>query len=379
MMKKIILVIILSSSLFLYACANKDSVKYLNEPVIEQLNEDGIIWTKIEHAVEYEVEVNGTIYIALTEQFKVQELGEYEVKVRAIPDQKSTFKKSMWSNSIHISYTTVIYKGVVILESTNVELTVGETLVLNAYTIPNSAGSLIYESSDDVIVTVVDGQIKANNLGSATVTVKKDKYQDAIILITVYPNLVNQDGNNLQLEVGDLINLSLFINPALKNDDIIHFSSSNDSVVFVGPTGAINALSVGHSTITVETSTGGLLIIEVEVKPVLPPVVTFVVYVPEILEEGQHIYLVGSFNEWLIKDEVYRLKQDVNDPLKYSITLYNLVAKRDMQYKYILGSAVNYAWEVHQNSPIANRNYFVVGGPSQTNDTVVLWQELVLG
>ena len=107
--------------------------------------------------------------------------------------------------------------------------------------------------------------------------------------------------------------------------------------------------------------------------------VTFVVYVPEILEEGQHIYLVGSFNEWLIKDEVYRLKQDVNDPLKYSITLYNLVAKRDMQYKYILGSAVNYAWEVHQNSPIANRNYFVVGGPSQTNDTVVLWQELVLG
>src|SRR5690606_35996317 len=130
--------------------------------------------------------------------------GTYQISVRAIAEQATSYRNSLWSDAFTLTFTTFNYVGVVTLETTYMELAVGQTFDLNAQTLPETNQTLNYQSSNQQIVSVSNGLITANALGTSTISVSTRRYHTAYIEVTVYPNIQNESGNQINIEIGDL-------------------------------------------------------------------------------------------------------------------------------------------------------------------------------
>lgn len=380
-MKKIIIItLIMISMLTISGCKKEEvSVKYLDTPIVELETENSITWQSIAQATEYELNINDILYVTENSSFQLNDFGTYSIKIRSISSDPLAIKNSPWSEVFSLSFDPPESLGVIVLNTTYIELSIGDTFDLEADTYPASTKDFSYEIEDTSIVTEENGSLAAEGIGKTVVKISKELYKDAYIQVVVFPNIQNEKGNQITVEEGDLYNLDLIMTPVLSSEDIVTYESSDESIAFVGPTGVIKALEPGMVTIMINSSNGGSLTIDLVVKKLEPPVVTLEVILPEEAMEGYEVYISGSFNGWMIKDESYKLTQDENNVLRYTITLYSFEAKKEIQYKYILGSSENYAWENYMDIPMANRTLFVNGGENLVDDTIASWQELLVG
>ena len=139
-----------------------------------------------------------------------------------------------------------------------------QTYNLTASINPSNATlrDIVFESSDENVVTVNNGKIKAINVGEALITVRttdgkvkttsKIKVIDNVISVTN----VNFKENNISLKLGSRVQLSPTITPLNATNKTLSWSSNNSNIV-VDKTGMVTAKAVGKSIVTA-TSVNGL-------------------------------------------------------------------------------------------------------------------------
>ena len=149
----------------------------------------------------------------------------------------------------------------VTLDQKSLEMTVGDEQTLTATVEPGDATnqSVRWSSSDDKVVTVENGKVRAVGVGNATITVTtEDGDHTATCEVTVNPVPVTEvtlDKTNVTLYVGDSQTLIATVSPENATNQSVRWSSSDDKVVTVD-NGKVRAVGVGTATITVMTEDG---------------------------------------------------------------------------------------------------------------------------
>ncbi len=142
------------------------------------------------------------------------------------------------------------FKADLIVNTTSVELFVGETFKVE-YEVKNMDGfTLDYSSSDSSVASIDKGVITGNGVGEATITIKlngTDISKDIKVKVNGVTKLTLSD-KSLSLFLGDTYKLQLEKEYA----DSITWESSNSSVATVAD-GLVSAVGVGKAVITVKS------------------------------------------------------------------------------------------------------------------------------
>ena len=149
------------------------------------------------------------------------------------------------------SCSAVVLYAIISLSDSNVSMNVGDNTQLSANVTPVNT-SVSWESSNDAVVTVSNGHIKAVAVGSAkitaTMTVNGRQYKDTCNVTVTAPS-IQISSSNLSMEVGETQTLSATVTPI---DTSIYWSSSNESVATVNDNGIVTAIGPGSTTITAQ-------------------------------------------------------------------------------------------------------------------------------
>ena len=130
--------------------------------------------------------------------------------------------------------------------------------------------SVTWSSSNTNIVSVDNGKIHANNIGTATITVTSSNGKKATCTVSVIGRPVDVESivlqqSNITLSTGNTITLGYTISPDNASNKNVTWSSSNTGVATVS-NGVVKAKKVGTTIITVTTSNGKKATCTVEVK-----------------------------------------------------------------------------------------------------------------
>ncbi|MBQ9469206.1 MAG: InlB B-repeat-containing protein [Clostridia bacterium] len=153
------------------------------------------------------------------------------------------------------------------LESSSVQLTLGESMKLNAVYIPeyeDDDRTLIYESSNELIASVdAAGNITANFLGECVITVKTvDGSFSAECRLEVVNEKFNDDpgivlsAGELTLNTGWIKTVTAVYTPRIVGADATVEWESDDPAVATVEDGTITALTPGTCTVTVRSADG---------------------------------------------------------------------------------------------------------------------------
>lgn len=126
---------------------------------------------------------------------------------------------------------------------------IGEKETLTATVFPE--GTVIWESSDELIATVVDGAVTGKSEGTATITAKAGE-QSATCTVTVSKIPVSSitiNGAKPTLVEGDTLILTATITPSDASYKTVTWTSSNGTVATVDQNGKVTAKSVGTAKI----------------------------------------------------------------------------------------------------------------------------------
>lgn len=137
---------------------------------------------------------------------------------------------------------------------------INETLTLSAKVLPELAAQAVLWNSSDPIVATVDatGTVQGISAGKTTITATS-KANPAItkgleIEVTLPdPKNIVISGLNEVYMVGETASITANVEPALASQ-VVTYTSSNESVISVSATGALSALAIGKSTITVQSA-----------------------------------------------------------------------------------------------------------------------------
>ncbi len=155
------------------------------------------------------------------------------------------------------------------LDQSEVTLTKGENVVLNATVSQGDADhEVIWTSSDENVVTVSNGDVVAVGGGVATVIVAVPAMGlSAACEVTVKSPAVDValTTEAVTLNKGETTNLTAVLTPA-DATDVLKWSSSNEHVATVTADGAVTAVGAGEATITVEIENGETATCKVIVK-----------------------------------------------------------------------------------------------------------------
>lgn len=150
------------------------------------------------------------------------------------------------------------------LDKTVCSLDVGDNVQLNADVLPlNNVfdDSIIWETDNPDVASVVDGLVTCNGYGTAKITVKSavspDKWAMCTIVAQKKVTDVTIDKQEIALKVGEKATLVASVLPADAANGNVIWESSDDDVAAVSQTGVVTAVSKGDATITVTTEDGG--------------------------------------------------------------------------------------------------------------------------
>lgn len=152
------------------------------------------------------------------------------------------------------------------LSPSTAELVVDETLQLTATIAPTNATNqnVIWTSSDENIATVsTTGLVKALTAGTASITAKSEDggftatCEISITKPVIPVTDISLDEESVEIKVGEILQLNVFITPENATDQSISWSSSNSEVASVDAEGLVTALKEGESNITVKSNDGG--------------------------------------------------------------------------------------------------------------------------
>lgn len=138
------------------------------------------------------------------------------------------------------------------------EITVGESVNLNAIVLPTTAveQTIVYSSSDENILSVnASGRVCAISLGTATIYMRAGNVERSITLTVVSEIVVSSidvpDFKN-KMKVNEQQTLSVTAYPTDAKDQKISYSSTNEAVASVSAGGVITANQKGDTVIVVK-------------------------------------------------------------------------------------------------------------------------------
>lgn len=159
----------------------------------------------------------------------------------------------------------IIYVTDVSLNKSSTTLVVGGTETLVATIIPSQATnkSVVWSSSDNNVATVsVNGLVTGITAGSATITVTTGdgNFVDTCS-VTVSQDIIMVTGVSLNksstsINIDATETLTATIVPTNATNQVVAWSSSNESIATISSSGLITGISAGTATITVITDDG---------------------------------------------------------------------------------------------------------------------------
>lgn len=157
------------------------------------------------------------------------------------------------------------------LNETNVQMTVGDTFELEASVSPEEADykSLDWSSSDENIVTVSDGTLKAKGAGTAVVTVKSENKVKKTCNVTVSAKEISSiilSSNNVSVKAGKKIQLTAKVQPSDAPSDGLKWTSSDEEIAVVNSDGFVTGVKAGVVNITCMAPNGKEAVCTVTVK-----------------------------------------------------------------------------------------------------------------
>ncbi len=166
--------------------------------------------------------------------------------------------------AVTVTNVTVAVTGVS-LDMATATITAGNTQQLTATVAPATATNqnVTWSSSDNNIATVSNtGLVTAVAAGNATITVTTDDGGfTATCAVTVTPATVAVTGVSLDMATatitaGNTQQLTATVAPATATNQNVIWSSSDNNIATVSPTGLVTAVAAGNATITVTTEDG---------------------------------------------------------------------------------------------------------------------------
>ncbi|MBQ9636671.1 MAG: Ig-like domain-containing protein [Prevotella sp.] len=151
------------------------------------------------------------------------------------------------------------------LDKAKVTFKPGQAETLNVAIEPNDAqAELIWQSSDDKVVTVKDGVITAKNVGKASIKVFVKGQEDVIAECECNVIEENVDMQTLDIQEDPLVlrpgghqQLTVKFTPEDQNETI-SWSSSDESIATVSPKGKVEAIKVGAVSIIAKSDRTGI-------------------------------------------------------------------------------------------------------------------------
>lgn len=147
------------------------------------------------------------------------------------------------------------------LNETDVTMTVGDSLGITAKILPEDAKTkaLDWTSSDNKIVTVSDGTLKAKSAGTAVVTAKAENDIKVTCNVTVTDKEVTSitlSSANVSVKEGKKIQLLAKTQPSDAPSGVLEWSSSDEKVAIVNSEGFVTGVKSGIASITCKSQNG---------------------------------------------------------------------------------------------------------------------------
>ena len=180
--------------------------------------------------------------------------GNYTLTVTTIPDGDHNSVNKTVNVTVNKAHTEIT------INTTSLELFVGDETIILATLFPDGAGNVTFTSSNKDIVEVDDkGNIIAQGKGQAIITVSfagDNNYTAAenktvTINVSLADASVTVDKNNLDLKIGETYAINATKHPDTILLDIT-YKSSNNAVATVDKNGIVTAVGEGTAIITVE-------------------------------------------------------------------------------------------------------------------------------
>jgi len=177
------------------------------------------------------------------------------------------------------------------LNVTEVTLELGTSLQLTYSVSPQNINYNLYvfwRSSDDFIVGVnANGQVFANKVGTATITVSTNNNKTSsciinVILPTIPVTSINFDNSyddpatfSYILDIGDSRQLVTIISPQNATNKSVKWESSDQTIASISADGVVTALKIGDAVIKVTSQDGDLSAsVQIKVRYKLKTIVT---------------------------------------------------------------------------------------------------------
>ena len=146
----------------------------------------------------------------------------------------------------------------IVLNHSEANLNEGDSLILSVTITPIDADDveLVWTSSQESIVTVENGVVKAVGKGTAIVTVCTSNgiRAECLVVVTVKATSISLNTTTKNMIVGDVSLLEATVFPKDAGDKTVVWQSSDSSVVSVDSNGRLSAISCGTATITATTN-----------------------------------------------------------------------------------------------------------------------------
>ena len=164
-------------------------------------------------------------------------------------------------------YTDPPHSEQLLLSETEKELVLGEETYLSVYTYAYRDDAITWTSSDNNIVSVNDGLLTANGVGTATITATATDGMKCTCNVSVVTggnvpvlDFAFDDGSDVTLLNGEKFNFEGVVrfNGKTYTDSQISYHSSNPTIGTIQDDGIFTATAVGTTEITVSASWRGL-------------------------------------------------------------------------------------------------------------------------
>lgn len=115
------------------------------------------------------------------------------------------------------------------------------------------------ESSNEEVIKIVDGTVKAVSVGKSTITAKKDDLTATIDLRGIIPiKSIQFTSTNSTVRVGKVVQMKLIASPSDASIESLKYESSDESIATVNSNGIVTGIAPGNVTIKVKDIYSGL-------------------------------------------------------------------------------------------------------------------------
>lgn len=345
-------------------------------PTIEYIK--GILsWEPVTNANSYALVINDDEVMTVETEYKLEDFGDYEAKVKAISSEESLFLDSDWSNTINVTYEPS-FENYLFLDTSYVVVPMNDSYEIIVKDFEEKVVDAIFSGYNENIISVSeDGIVEPKAPGITKVTAAKRGYIDANLNIEVKAVLLSNLPASFELMVDDVMSLDVYGIPVITSDELLTFESSDPSIVYVGTTGIVSALREGTAIVSVSSTTNAELEFTINVVKAIPATLNVTVTIPDAIPEDYEVFLVGSFNNWTEMDENYKLNR-TSDPLVFKGEFPDFKQRTRISYKFILKTTNSYCWEQYNGDNMANRTFLINAPNSIIVDTVTVWQPEVV-